>query len=142
MAEALEVWIDHELEGKAKEITEALSRWTLTIEWQKDGGKFIPLPHHWLDREQWRDSVRRIGEGKVVSENTLRVMDTTMQAISAGPYPSRPVLLSPAEQQRQDWFRDFCEKHEREMRQRDEEDKRAAEERRSVESYFGGVDRR
>ena len=44
-------------ESLMDEIMSALERQKISIDWLKDGGKFIPYPATWLNQKRWQDEV-------------------------------------------------------------------------------------
>lgn len=51
--EALEIWFTENLDGKHREIMDALRLWMASADWEKDGGRFVPGPQKWLKNEMW-----------------------------------------------------------------------------------------
>lgn len=46
-------WRLNKLDRIADDVMRGLSRWLASEEWAKDGGKFIPGPHPWLNDQAW-----------------------------------------------------------------------------------------
>lgn len=58
---ALAVW--QRLKPDLQAVLSGLKRWKVAEQWTKDGGRFIPHPTTWLNREGWNDGIA----GEVVS---------------------------------------------------------------------------
>jgi hypothetical protein len=48
-------------EKMLKEILTGITKASLTPDWQKDGGRFIPHPATWLNGRRWEDEVETNG---------------------------------------------------------------------------------
>lgn len=46
-------WRSNDLEAKAGLILECLRAWKASEQWAKDGGRWIPGPHPWLNKKKW-----------------------------------------------------------------------------------------
>lgn len=57
-------WASRKLGNKITEIMDALQRAKRSHDWVKDGGKFIPHPTTWLNRDGWEDQLSSPTTGK------------------------------------------------------------------------------
>lgn len=56
-APAYKIWQRKKLEPRAEEITRAVTRASLTEDWSKDNGRFIPMATTYLNQERWNDEI-------------------------------------------------------------------------------------
>lgn len=64
---ALAVW--QRLKPDLDNVLSGLKRWKASEQWRKDGGRYIPHPTTWLNREGWNDAIA--GEKATVSTAEL-----------------------------------------------------------------------
>jgi hypothetical protein len=50
---ALKFWLKNGLDEIADEVLAGLDRWCKSESWQKEGGRFIPMPMTWLNQQRW-----------------------------------------------------------------------------------------
>ena len=54
----VKAWMKHNVDALlSARMVQALERLKLTEQWQRDGGRFIPLPATWLNQRRWEDDV-------------------------------------------------------------------------------------
>lgn len=54
-SEAKRIWVQKSLSQHAAAITDHVRRMSDTTDWQKDGGKFVPMPTTYLNQRRWED---------------------------------------------------------------------------------------
>jgi hypothetical protein len=67
----LAFWKSNNLDAKADQIRDAVSRAAVDPDWSKDGGAFIPMPITWLRQERWEASAETgsaptLGRGRII----------------------------------------------------------------------------
>lgn len=54
----VKAWMKHNVDALlSARMVQALERLRLTEQWQREGGKFIPLPATWLNQRRWEDEI-------------------------------------------------------------------------------------
>jgi hypothetical protein len=49
----LGLWRRHGLEKVAEAVMMGLERWKKSDDWNRDGGRYIPMPATWLRQRRW-----------------------------------------------------------------------------------------
>lgn len=52
-AKCLAKWQQYGLEHRTSEVLQGLDLWKRSQEWDREGGRFIPAPHPWLNKRKW-----------------------------------------------------------------------------------------
>lgn len=78
MRDALDAWKDICItEGTAALILAGLDRWNNSLEWEKEGGRYIPRPAKWLSELRWQEHPKE----KVCMGATGKLGDAELEAI-------------------------------------------------------------
>lgn len=59
-------------------VLSALKRWKASEQWMKDGGRFVPHPTTWLNREGWNDAIA--GERVAPSVTDMKAAEDRIEA--------------------------------------------------------------
>lgn len=58
-------------------ILEAIEKQKKSIQWNDQGGKFIPDPHNWLAREGWKDELPLVLQGEALLDHYKQLIQET-----------------------------------------------------------------
>ncbi|MGR9413689.1 helix-turn-helix domain-containing protein [Rhizobium leguminosarum] len=73
---ALAVW--NRMKPDPSAVMAGIKRWKASDQWVKDGGRFIPHPTTWLNREGWNDAIA--GEATAPSPDELKAAEERITA--------------------------------------------------------------
>lgn len=75
----------HRLKGNLSVVLKALEEQKRTIEWTKEGGRFIPYPASWINSGRWEDDIPSLNLG--TNENAKRTAPENLRNSTVCPPP-------------------------------------------------------